>query len=159
MNRAVQGGHLEILIWLKGKGHEWDEDTFTGAANGGHLGLLKRLRELGCPINPLIACSVAALGGHLEVLKWLREIGCEWDEEVCTNAVYSKSFEMLKWASENGCHWDWKRGTTDAIARAGFIDLLKWARGRSSPWLDQTTPEPFTCRGAAQGGHLELLKW
>jgi hypothetical protein len=32
-------------------------------------------------------CTNAAEGGHLEVLKWLRENGCPWDEKTCGYAA------------------------------------------------------------------------
>ena len=50
-SEAAGGGFLEILIWARENGCEWDEDT----------------------------CAKAAEGGHLEVLKWARENGCDWD--------------------------------------------------------------------------------
>jgi len=36
-----------------------DEETFTAAAEGGHLELLKRLKELRCPISSSSAVSAA----------------------------------------------------------------------------------------------------
>ena len=48
-------------------------------ASGGHLDILKWLRENGCPWNGY-TCAYAAMNGHLEVLKWARENGCPWNE-------------------------------------------------------------------------------
>ena len=48
----------------------------------------------------------AAEGGHLEMLKWARENGCPWDEDTCANAAKGGHLEVLKWARENDCPWD-----------------------------------------------------
>jgi hypothetical protein len=52
---AAQGGHLEVLQYLRAKGTTWDARTCAGAAED----------------------------GHLEVLQWLRANGCPWDEHTC----------------------------------------------------------------------------
>jgi hypothetical protein len=46
----VQGGHLEVLQWLRANGCPWDEHT----------------------------CMCAAAYDRLEVLKWARANGCPW---------------------------------------------------------------------------------
>ena len=40
-------------------------------------------------------CSNAAKGGHLEVLKWAHENGCEWDNVTCSEANADKSKMIL----------------------------------------------------------------
>jgi len=47
----------------------------AAAAQGGHLEVLKWLRDNGCPWGAK-TCTCAAVEGHLEVLKWAREQGC-----------------------------------------------------------------------------------
>ena len=34
----------------------------------------------------------------------------------------------------------------------GHLDVLQWLRANGCPW------DGYTCRGAAQGGHLEVLQ-
>ena len=48
----------------------------------------------------------AAGGGHLELLKWLRENDAPWDEGVYTNAASGGHSEVLKWARENGAPYN-----------------------------------------------------
>ena len=50
--KAVQGGHLELLQWVHTNGCPWDERT----------------------------CSMAVCDGHLEVLKWARANGFPWNK-------------------------------------------------------------------------------
>mgnify|MGYP001030254524 CR=1 FL=1 len=106
-HEAAKGGHLEVLKWLRENGHFWDERCCHDAALGGHL--------------------EAAKGGHLEVLKWLRENGCRWDVQTANSAAGEGHLEVLKWAIENGC--DWEESTcTMAALRGGHLEVLKWLR-------------------------------
>ena len=50
--------------------------------------------------------AYAAAGGHLEVLKYLRELQYPWDEKTCEYAAAGGHLEVLKYAHENGCPWD-----------------------------------------------------
>ena len=50
-----------------------------GAAQGGHLEVLKWAREHHCRWNWMNGCASAAESGHLEVLKWAREHHCPWN--------------------------------------------------------------------------------
>jgi hypothetical protein len=53
-------------------------------------------------------CSAAAEGGHLEVLQRARQQGCPWDEETCRTAGERWHLEVLQWARQQGCPWDVK---------------------------------------------------
>ena len=87
--------------------------TCGKAARGGHLEVLKWLRENGCPWDAQ-TCAAAAEGGHLDVLKWLRNQGCPWDERACAEAAGKGNLGMLKWLREKGCPWDFMcRRTSD----------------------------------------------
>ena len=57
-------------------------------AEGGHLEVLKWLRANGCPL-PRGVMTAAAKGGRLEVLKYLRTNpdGFEWNERTCSFAA------------------------------------------------------------------------
>src|SRR5579872_5781423 len=71
----------------------------------GYLNILMYLRNNGCDWNSS-TCSNAALNGHLEVLKWARENGCDWNSYTCTYAARNGHLEVLKWARGNCCDWD-----------------------------------------------------
>lgn len=61
---------------------QWDITATAAAAEGGHLEVLEWLREQGCPWDAS-ACAKAAEGGHLGVLQWARRNGCPWDTGLC----------------------------------------------------------------------------
>ena len=86
-----------------------------GAAEGGHLEVLKWARENDCPWDEW-TCACAARGGHLEVLKWARANDCPWDEETCACAAKGGHLEVLKWARENDCcPWDGEGGHLEVL--------------------------------------------
>jgi hypothetical protein len=101
-NAASQGGHLEVLKWLRSIGSQMNEVACSFAAMGGHLNVLQWLHSNGCPWNAQ-TCAFAAKGGHLEVLQWARGNGCPWDAGTCANARKNGHPEVLKWAIANGC--------------------------------------------------------
>ena len=98
--KAARGGHLEVLKWLREKGCPWDAWACTEAARYDHLAVLKWLRSQDppCPWDES-ACSEAAWGGHLDVLKWLRENGCPWDI-VCRGTSHT---HIRTYLDENDC--------------------------------------------------------
>ena len=99
-----------------------DKGVMEEAANGGHLELVQWLRGVGCEWAANV-CQNAAEGGNLEVLQWLRANGCPWDFCTCTYAVYSGHVEVLRWARENGCEWSaWARNR--AAEKLGYTDDL-----------------------------------
>jgi hypothetical protein len=76
-------------------------------------------------------CAEAALGGHLDILKFLKESNCSWDKDVCSYAALGGHFEILKWARANNCPWNEYTCTNAALK--GHIEILKWARENNCP--------------------------
>ena len=148
---AAWGGHLELLKYLREKGCAWSEETCVTAANGAHLHVLKWLRECGCPWYLDIMCAAAAGSGNLEIMQWVHDNGCPWNNYTCACAAAAGHLEILKWLRENGCPWD--DVTCRYAATHGHLEVLKWARGNECPWNDET------CDSAAKHGQLETLKW
>ncbi|WZN67299.1 putative ankyrin repeat protein [Chloropicon roscoffensis] len=155
---AGAGGSVKVLEYLKLKGYKFDESACQGAAEGGHLNVLKFLRGLDppCPWDKW-TCTSAAGEGHLEIVKWLKKQTppCPWSEKTCAWAAKGERLEVLKWlrAQDPPCPWDAE--TCAEAARWGRLEVLKWAR-------DQDPPCPWDeriCTKAAEGGHLEVLKW
>ncbi|KAJ8609837.1 hypothetical protein CTAYLR_008124 [Chrysophaeum taylorii] len=70
---------------------------------------------------------------------------------VCHTAARAGQLEVLKWARANDCPWDWR--TCANAACRGHLEVLKWARANGCPW------DSLTCTEAAAGGHLEVLEW
>lgn len=120
--KAARGGHVEVLKWLRERGCAWDAST----------------------------CSAAARGGHLDALKWLRRRRCPFPSGSCTNSVCRKTegaeghAEMLMRLWGGGCPWDDE--SCRLAAEGGHLDLLKWLRANGCPW------GAGACSAAAQGG-------
>ena len=85
----------------------WDEMTCCWAAQGGHLEVLKWLRVKGCPWG-ISTSTWAAQHGHLEMLQWMRaqDPPCPWDSDVCYWAARNGHLEVLRWARSQGCPCD-----------------------------------------------------
>ena len=56
-------------------------------------------RDLREPEHGLL---LPAKGGHLEVLRWLREHGCPWDHETRRRAAARGQLEVMRWLDEQG---------------------------------------------------------
>ena len=148
---AAAGGHLELLKYLREKGCGWSKNTFICAARGAHLHVLKWLRECECPLDIDRMSYPAARSGDLETLQWVHDNGCPLNERMCAAAAKGGHLEILKWLRENGCPWD--KNTCREAAMHGHLEVLKWARENECPW------ERGTCNFAAEWGQLETLKW
>jgi hypothetical protein len=48
-------------------------------------------------------CALAARGGHLKVLKWLRQHNCPWDWETTHVAWENGHEELWHWPVDHGC--------------------------------------------------------
>ena len=148
---AARGGHLELVKHLREKGCEWDEWTCAAAAQEGHVHVLEYLRTNGCPWNGT-ACTVAAAGNHLDTLKWLREHGCPWDEETIKYAAEAGKFASVKWLHEHGCP-GWNADLFATAVLNGSLKMLMWMHENGCPWDSESTEL------AAMDGHLEMLTW
>ena len=149
-NAASQGGHLEVLKWLRSIGSRMNEVACSFAAMGGHLNVMQWLHSNGCPWNEN-TCTQAAYSGHLEVLQWARANGCPWNANTCSFAAMGGHLNVLQWLHSNGCPWNAQ--TCAFAAKGGHLEVLQWARRNGCPW------DAGTCANARKNGHPELLKW
>jgi hypothetical protein len=148
---AAENDQLDTLKWARHIGRcEWDENACAHAARGGHIHILKWLRDNNCPWDRW-TCAYAAGGGYLDILKWAHKNGCEWSEEICSGAAHSGHLEILQWARENGCPWD--HWTCVDAADGGHLNILKWAHANGCPC------DEMACASAFDNGHLEILDW
>jgi hypothetical protein len=136
-SEAAEGGHLELLQWVRSQPDPcpWDEHTCRNAAGDGQLEVLQWAHENGCPWDAH-TCARAAWGGHLDVLQWLRSQGCPWDEWTCKAAAQDGHLAVLQWARSQGCPWNWD--TCAAAAGDGHLTVLQWARSQGCPWDEET---------------------
>ena len=156
---AGWSGSIEVLEFMRGKGHEFDSSACGGAARGGRLGSLKFLRGLDppCPWNEW-TCFHAAIEGHLEVLKWLRDQDppCPWNAETCTCAAKGGHLDVLKWARGQAPPCPWNESTCADAARGGRLDILEWLRAQHPPcpWSRRL------CRWKTSIlGHQHIVQW
>ena len=98
-SEIVKNGYLEVLVWARQNGCQWDWRTCAYAAFNGHLEILKWARQNGCEWNSWV-CTYAAENGHLEILKWARQNGCEWNSNTCAYAALNGDIKILKWARQ-----------------------------------------------------------
>jgi len=112
----ARSGDLEILKYAYDHGCPLD-NVIENAARGGYLHIIIWARERGC-VWDVSTCDYCVAGGHIDLLKWLRnhdnyratcslpsnetEI-CPWDANVCRIAHEKKRFDILKFALDNGC--------------------------------------------------------
>ena len=99
---AAQGGHLWMLKHLRSCGCPWDKSAFAAAADGGHLHVLEQLYIWNDrQINSEEACAAAAGRGHLGILKWLRERRCPWDKRTPIEAARYGHLETLQYVLDS----------------------------------------------------------
>jgi|AntAceMinimDraft_5_1070358.scaffolds.fasta_scaffold05463_4 hypothetical protein len=147
---AAVGGHLAVLKGLRDAGCAWDEDVCECAASGNHIDVLQWARLQGCPWNGK-TCGAAAASGLIETLQWVRTNGCPWNANTCARAARTGNFEVLRWARENGCSWS--ASTCACAAEGGFFDILKWAHSEGCPLGS------IVFEGAAINGDIVILDW
>ena len=149
---AAWGGHADVLqSLLQAPRARAGPSTAAAAAAGGHLGVLRWLREQGYPWDEQVVANAAA-GGHLHVIAWAREHGCPWDETACVSAVAcERRLEVVRWLRGQGAPMD--ELTAAEAAEGGHAELLELLHELDCPW------DGRTCAAAARGGHLALLQW
>lgn len=181
---AVEGGHFDVLKYLRYLGCRWDERTTATAAHYGHIEILKWAVENGCPWNghvvihatdrghldilkwaidkrcPFInheLISIAVRKGHLHILEWIRDHlgGIGYiDEDVMQTMVEKGKLEIAKWISENYRGYQHKARFCTIAAKWGHLEMLQWLRSQGCEWNAKKV-----CLYLAKGGHSVMLLW
>ena len=151
LNGAAKGGHLELIKHLREKGCEWDERTCAAAAQEGHVHVLEYLRTNGCPWCST-ACQLAASGDRLDTLKWLREHGCPWDRGTMAFAAVSGKFASLKWLHKHGCP-GWDADLFATAVQCGNLEMVTLMHENGCPWDEDATEYAAMC------DKMKILKW
>ena len=100
MELAASHGYLPLLQELQ-KEFGLDAEIFRAACQGGHVEMLKWLRSEGCPWEGK-AWYNAANGGHTEALMWLKSMYGTWGEGTCAGAASGGYLEVLRWLRSEG---------------------------------------------------------
>ena len=165
----------KMLVWLKKSSmlEVWDEGTINAAALGGHLSVVKWLREKNDPPCPWSSLTFlkAVRGGNLDMIKYLRgkhkltnvvleylgkskSPACPVHFDSCTFAASSGDIHILKWLLYNcGTLCDIKQGAFYKAAENGDLGLMIYLHKRRFPIGSQT------CSIAARSGHFHVLRW
>jgi hypothetical protein len=100
--------------------------------------------------------SISTLEFAWNNMPWGTETPCGWilldQNYFCQEVARTGKLELLKWArEEKNCEWnEW---TSQAAAYAANLEMQKYCVANSCP-IDENA-----CAGAAEGGHLECLKY
>lgn len=128
---AVEGGHLEILMWLIDNDYKMNTDSILEAVKNGHLDILIWIYDKYDPEDPdylnSMICTVAAGKNQLEVLIWLREKDYQWDTNTSNCAAENGHLELLIWAIDNGCPINYDKANEKAT-RNGHMKIVNWIR-------------------------------
>jgi hypothetical protein len=137
--RVAETNKLELLKWAREeKKCEWDYRTINAAAGQGNLEMVKYCVANACPINTY-ACARAADGGHLEVLKYLREeVKAPWDAKTASWAAQRGHLPILEYLVER-TYDKFDERTCAIAAREGHLDCLKYLHETAkAPWDEHT---------------------
>ena len=133
--QVAQTNKLELLKWIREeKKCQWNERTINAAAYQGNLEMVKYCVANECPIDD-VACAYAADGGHLEVLKYLREEAkAPWDSETAAWAAENGHLHILEYLVERKYDQFDEDACRDA-AKNGHLDCLKYLHETAkAPW-------------------------
>lgn len=78
--------------------------------------------------------NAAVSRGDTGLVRYLRDHGCPWDESSCVNAALIGNVEMLIFLRENGCPWDYN--TWYHAERVGALCVLAYAKANGCPDSD-----------------------
>jgi len=117
---------LELLKWAREeKKCKWNGWTIDAAAEQGNLEMVKYCVANECPIDTH-TCSGAASGGHLEVLKYLREeVKAPWDWETAAWAALNGHLHILEYFVERKYN-EYNTDACKYAATNGHLDCLKY---------------------------------
>jgi hypothetical protein len=171
---ACRNEHLQLLRWARGppaasRRVPLYAMCYRVAAEGGHLDVIKFLREEQCEYINNRAANAAAQFGHPRCLELLYEICAEnegrWSpDDVCAHAVTSEQIDVLKtaWALEperyNAFKYEDPFTTFNVkpmqwAASRGRIDMMEWLLDNGCPWGS------YTCGVIAKRGDPAVSKW
>ncbi len=152
MVSAAEGGHVDTLEWLLGRGCNITVAVSAVAAGAGHLHTVQWIWSMETEEIDYIteaSCFAAARGGHLEILRWLDFIGLEMESDLYSAAAEGGHPQVMEWLFSKDVAWD-----PDACYRAVYEDhipVVRWVRSKGIPVADSL------CTTAAMRGSAAML--
>jgi hypothetical protein len=126
---------LELLKWAREeKECRWDRGTICAAANHGNMEMVKYCVANECPIDGW-ACAHAADGGHLKILKYLREeVKAPWGASTVYFAACYGHLHILEYLVERK-YDQYVEVACSFAAEEGHLDCLKYLHETAkAPW-------------------------
>jgi len=118
---AVKGGHLGIVRYLRESGAPIDAWAIARAAQKGHVAILKYVQE--SMADDEWASLGAAQKGHVAILKYVPESMAD-DEWASLGAKWDGHLEVVRYLLESGSPID-KRAIAQA-AREGHLEVVRY---------------------------------
>lgn len=165
-------GYLEVLMWLRANGCEWNEDVCAEATQGGHFELLQWAHTNGCPSDERVA-ELAARTGQKNILLWAIENDLPRSVPMLVlNAAQGQHLDILQFLATTQTGFSLHpMCATAAIISSDFIG----EKGEEMPDNEYPLREVLsflfehaesanifteeTAAAAARRGRLEMLKW
>jgi hypothetical protein len=142
---AAAYGQVDILRWFERFGGQCSGEAAIGAIQGGHVDTVVYLLQNGCPDDDddelRKCCKMAAFLGHLSILKLLVDFAYDekrkCDSSMIDYAAAGGHLETVEWVHENQCTF--RASTCNFAAGSGKLDILQWLRAKGCPWDERTT--------------------
>ena len=155
-NEAAYQGDLEGLRCAHVRGELFDQDAYSYAIDGDHVDCLLFLIEIGCHCDEC-TCAHAAGGNHLSCLQILIDSGCPYNEEASEEAARNGHLDCLRCIDEDYKLSDATYWSPESICAAAASNedstCLRYLRERNYPW-DEDTPYH-----AARSGSIKNLQY
>lgn len=169
---AIEGGQLELLIWLCRnippdiniiKSHIWNYALKIGQLEilkwiyNGNDGIDLDMKCIGNGFIGIGSFTVIAEHGYLEILEWLFTI-IKCDDgiigKMCISAAMSGQLKVLELLHNKNMISTIIINNTDICtfaAKNGHLEVLMWLQDKGFAW------DELTCEMAAINGHLQIL--
>ena len=157
---AAKGGHLHVLQFLRSQhmNAKWNRNTPMGAAEHGHLEVLRWAIENHCPVDAYTYHD-AAMYGHVHILEYLHTTHVPYDAFAANMAAAQGHLHVLEWFEEHG-YVLWQDRILKHAARENQIKVLEWACSQPSTRFARATGLTADIMAvAAEGGHVEAMQW
>ena len=129
MERAAEGGDLDLMRWIHAHGCPWDDSVLFYALLHGHLDLCRWARSHGCSWDASSmegALAGVAERGQLDLLKYARQDGFPWNTELYVNSALegAKTVYGKGGVRDGGDDGDAQRA--DRAALIHQLDVVHW---------------------------------
>jgi len=152
MNKAIEGGSLELVQFLLREGHNFNGESAELAAKAGSVIILKYMHENGhCIVSG--ALKGAAEMGHINCLHYLRSVNIPWHKNVGVIAAACGDLACLKYVVEHGHEITGKDYACLYAAQCGHHECLKYLVDHNLH-----APPEYWIRSAAYSGNLQCLQ-